>query len=557
MLGSRYFSLIAGVNRPVERLRAGLLWGRQTARWCCCARQWLRGLCEWLMFWAPQYLHILCNVMISRAVVMADSRDNLPRRRTVKPLSSLRHRLVAMVSGHVSVVALLVAAAATSQARADVIVWTRGANDNGWNFVNNWYNETTDTQGVFPTLNDDVTISAHALQIWLGGWTTDLSPTNNKHMRSLTFSGSDPKNIWANGDGSLLTAARSIRIVSGGITMTEDSGPVSMGNWNTAPGTQNTDTQRMNIQIINSQAITNNSASLLRLGASAPAAAGYTKIVPTADSTAQTTHTLTLAGAGTGGMDIYAVIEDGTNSRIRAVEIDQPNAVVNFFGANPYTGATTITSGTLALGGSGSIDNSQFISVADGATFDLSAKTSGMAFQSTQTLSGSGVIVLPDGQTVVAPGSLAAGTNGTAGTLAFVGAGTLDLSQTITGGLMFDLGSTSDLVTVASGSLELGSGLIDFESFTFTAGTGFGAGTYTLFSADSISGQLGPNLSGIVNGLPAMLAIDGSSLTLNAVPEPSTLALLGVGAALLGWVRYRGGSRRSRSGGECRSKDNT
>jgi autotransporter-associated beta strand protein len=219
-------------------------------------------------------------------------------------------------------------------------------------------------------------------------------------------------------------------------------------------------------------------------------------------------------------MDIYAVIEDETDGRIRAVEIDQPNAVVNLHGANPYTGATTITAGTLALGESGSIGGSQHISVADGATFDLSAKSSGMAFNSTQSLGGSGVVMLPTGQTVMAPGSLIPGADGTVGTLAFTGGGTLDILQAVTGGLMFDLDTTSDLVTVASGTLDLGWELIEFDDFTFTAGTGFGLGTYTLFSADSISGALGPNVLGVVDGLLTTLAIDGSSLTLTAEMIP-------------------------------------
>jgi hypothetical protein len=120
----------------------------------------------------------------------------------------------------------------------------------------------------------------------------------------------------------------------------------------------------------------------------------------------------------------------------------------------------------------------------------------------------------------MAPGSLIPGADGTVGTLAFTGGGTLDILQAVTGGLMFDLDTTSDLVTVASGTLDLGWELIEFDDFTFTAGTGFGLGTYTLFSADSISGALGRNVLGVVDGLLTTLAIDGSSLTLTAEMIP-------------------------------------
>ena len=43
--------------------------------------------------------------------------------------------------------------------------------------------------------------------------------------------------------------------------------------------------------------------------------------------------------------------------------------------ANTYTGNTTISAGTLALSGSGSIANTPSITIATNATFDVSAVT--------------------------------------------------------------------------------------------------------------------------------------------------------------------------------------
>lgn len=57
--------------------------------------------------------------------------------------------------------------------------------------------------------------------------------------------------------------------------------------------------------------------------------------------------------------------------------------------ANTYTGATTISAGTLALGGSGSINNTASINIAAGATYDVSAISS-YALGSSATLTGSG-----------------------------------------------------------------------------------------------------------------------------------------------------------------------
>jgi autotransporter-associated beta strand protein len=59
---------------------------------------------------------------------------------------------------------------------------------------------------------------------------------------------------------------------------------------------------------------------------------------------------------------------------------------------NTYSGLTRINAGTLTLGSSGSIATSSGISIADGASFDVSTVTGGFVVGSTQTLSGGGSI---------------------------------------------------------------------------------------------------------------------------------------------------------------------
>jgi hypothetical protein len=132
------------------------------------------------------------------------------------------------------------------------------------------------------------------------------------------------------------------------------------------------------------------------------------------------------------------------------------------------------------------------------------------------------------------------------GTLTFSGPGTLDVSSALSGGLNFELGTPGDLVLLTNNAvLKIGSGVLNFDDFTFTPVNGFGLGTYTLFdTAQTIVGSLGTGASlwGRVGGNPAVLTLsgDGTDLLLNVVPEPSTLALLGFGfAGLLGWHRRR------------------
>lgn len=82
--------------------------------------------------------------------------------------------------------------------------------------------------------------------------------------------------------------------------------------------------------------------------------------------------------------------------------------------ANLYSGATHVQTGTLALSGSGSIANSSAISIAAGATLDITSVSGGQyALASGQTLTGDGSVlgnlVVSDGATISAgnsPGKL-------------------------------------------------------------------------------------------------------------------------------------------------------
>ena len=60
--------------------------------------------------------------------------------------------------------------------------------------------------------------------------------------------------------------------------------------------------------------------------------------------------------------------------------------------ANSYSGATTINSGTLVLGGGGSISNSPTIGVAGGAAFDVTAEAD-YHLASGHTLAGGGTVL--------------------------------------------------------------------------------------------------------------------------------------------------------------------
>jgi autotransporter-associated beta strand protein len=141
-------------------------------------------------------------------------------------------------------------------------------------------------------------------------------------------------------------------------------------------------------------------------------------------------------------------------------------------GANTHTGATIVAAGTLALGSGGTLDNSSYIDVRSGATFDVNAYASGFNLNQNpnpaQTLSGSGTIlgkVNVGSGTFVSPGiGLDDLSNGTAVLATNVGELTFSNDLTIDGTYRWNLGALAttmpgtnfDSIKLTGGALTLG-----------------------------------------------------------------------------------------------------
>ncbi|HUA66849.1 MAG TPA: RICIN domain-containing protein [Alphaproteobacteria bacterium] len=144
-------------------------------------------------------------------------------------------------------------------------------------------------------------------------------------------------------------------------------------------------------------------------------------------------------------------------------------------GANTYNGNTTIAGGSLALSGNGSIANTPSITVAGGATFDVSGLSSAFTLGSSQVLSNS-----------TSTATIAGNFN--------TGSGTLSLT--------YAAGTPS--LSVSSGTLTLSSG----AALTIkNTGAPLSLGTYTIIAAGG----------GTVGGtLPSSYAVTGAGLTTGA-----------------------------------------
>ena len=208
---------------------------------------------------------------------------------------------------------------------------------------------------------------------------------------------------------------------------------------------------------------------------------------------------------------------------------------------NTFTGPTTVSAGTLALGASGAIDQTPTILVSGSALFDVSAKGGDYHLLSGQTLMGKGLVtggVIADSGSHLTPGA-------SVGTLTFS-------SLTLSGGsiLDFEFGSAQNDYADVQGLLTLNGG--GFNLFQEGTTNPFSIpGTYPLLGYAGTLGGLPGNLSVLnaVSGLTYSFLDNANARQVDLIissgqaqdiPEPCTIALLGLAVTGLGgYIRRR------------------
>ena len=240
-----------------------------------------------------------------------------------------------------------------------------------------------------------------------------------------------------------------------------------------------------------------------------------------------------------GSDDTYAGNMSGTGSLTKL-----GNGAVTLSRSNSYSGLTTISAGTVALSGTGSIGTGGLNLGTTGSpgVFDITGLTAGTySLPATGNLAGVGTLA-GSGKSLTVLGPFTPGNS--PGTVTLGSGFTLDLSQS--GSSVFEI--TNPAYTAGTYDLVSGSGSVVFGgilNLVFSSGT-YAEGTDVL--------QLFANAGGLSGNFSAVNATglaDGQSATFNAatgfislVPEPSTCASLLAGLAFGCYTVFR--RRRAR-----------
>jgi autotransporter-associated beta strand protein len=181
---------------------------------------------------------------------------------------------------------------------------------------------------------------------------------------------------------------------------------------------------------------------------------------------------------GSGGLTVSGSAVTAFSGRIRgATKLTYAGTgTLTLNGNNTTIGATTVSSGTLALGASGVLSGTPSVSVASGATFDVSAIAAGFTVGNGKTFSGGGAVV---GKLTAASGATVA----PAGTLTISNGFTLSAGATLD--VSLSGAGSNDAVSVSGGNVSLAGSLAASLGYTPAVGDTFylvrntGAGTTT------------------------------------------------------------------------------
>jgi autotransporter-associated beta strand protein len=235
--------------------------------------------------------------------------------------------------------------------------------------------------------------------------------------------------------------------------------------------------------------------------------------------TAPSTNRLfSLLGDGIG--TVTGVIASNGNSGINVAK--RGSGTWTLQGVNTYNGPTTIWGGTLALSGSGSISSSSSVNIYNGATFNVSGRTSGsFAIAAAQVLGGVGTVtgsVTDVATSTLAPGNVySVGQLNISGSLTFTGSDTIDYNASGTTGDLLSVGNTLALSSTATTTINF----IPTGAVT----------TSTVFTVAQATNSLTGSASNLVYSSPSRYTLN--SLTVDNTNKNIKLQVSGSNASLI------------------------
>lgn len=188
-------------------------------------------------------------------------------------------------------------------------------------------------------------------------------------------------------------------------------------------------------------------------------------------------------------------------------------------GTNTYSGATSITEGTLKLNSTTALGTSSLTTVSDGATLDLNGRVLSTARPLTLNgfgVSNGGALINNISTAITYSGAITLGSASSIGTTGNITLGT----SGITGG--------GNLTKVGGGVLNLGSGTSTLGSLTISTGTLIGSSGTLNLTGNFTNNSTFTHNSGTVNFNGTSQTIGGSSSSFNNITISSGTTTLGV-----------------------------
>jgi autotransporter-associated beta strand protein len=429
---------------------------------------------------------------------------------------------------------------------AATLTWDPNANGSGTAATGNWdtsaafwYNGTSDV--TWPGTGNSALFkdtspagSAYTVTVQAGGVTAGGIEFQNSLSASATATLTGGVITLSNGGAGVLiknsaagsgSAAAITSVLTGSENVTFTAGSnLQLGAAATYTGTTNITSGNLRLTVSNAlptgTALTMSGGSIILQGANiglTVASLASSNTSNKINTNTNGTSTVTVNGSantsyagllnnGSSGSQIVALTRAGTGT----LTLTNTNST--------YTGATTISGGTLKLGSTAAIN------LASTGSVTISGGTLTNAVGNTNL--GTGAVSMSSG--AITPGGIGV-----------IGSFTLaaDKIFSTTGGtLNFDIGGSFDqIIGSGTGTFSL------LDSTLALSGSTSVVGTYQLFSGFSSGSVSNVTITGLSGGFTGVLSNTGL-LTVSAVPEPSTYAVL-AGAAVLGLAAFR---RRAR-----------